>query len=177
MKQASNLGSGRPAKFMRPAPALFLLASLSAALLLTACGPQTPTAPPPAAHKHEHHPPHGGTPVVLGDEQYHVEFVLDKMTGIMNAYVLDGEMENFVRIAMESFDVTAQLPDGAKKLAFHAVASNATGETVGATSKFEAQADWLKTATNFDAVLKSLNVRGTVFENVAFNFPKGNDKD
>jgi len=41
---------------------------------------------------------------------------------------------------------------------------------------FEAQAGWLKTAKTFDAVLKEINVKGTVFSNVVFNFPKGNGK-
>jgi hypothetical protein len=58
-----------------------------------------------------------------------------------------------------------------------AVANPATGETVGDTSLFEGQADWLKTAREFDATLKTITVRGTTFAEVKFNFPKGNDKD
>jgi len=155
--------------------AVFILAGMIA--LLAGCGQQTPTVPPPAAHKHEHHPPHGGTPVVLGNEEHHLEFVLDNQTGIMDAYVLDGEMENFVRIAAESFEVTAKLPDRQEVLTFKAVASNATGETVGDTSMFEARADWLKRTNSFDGVLKQLTVQGTSYTNVAFNFPEGNDTD
>ena len=30
-----------------------------------------------SAHQHEHTPPHGGTPVVLGEEEFHLEFVRD----------------------------------------------------------------------------------------------------
>ncbi len=47
----------------------------------------------------------------------------------------------------------------------------------GDTSLFEAQAGWLKSTKVFDAVLKTLNVRGTVFSGVKLNFPKGNDED
>ena len=144
---------------------------------LTGCGNQSPLTPPPAAQKHEHHPPHSGTPVVLGNEACHLEFVLDKTNGIMNAYLLDGEMENFVRIPTESFAVTANLPAGVQVLDFKAVANRATGETVGDTSMFSAQADWLKSTNSFDGTLKELTVRGTTFTNVAFNFPKGNDTD
>jgi hypothetical protein len=57
------------------------------------------------------------------------------------------------------------------------VADAATGETVGDTSLFAAQADWLKTAKTFDAVLTKFDVRGSSFSEIAFNFPKGNDKN
>ncbi len=157
----------------------FALALVLAALSgsLTGCGDQTPVTPPPAAHKHEHHPPHGGTPVVLGNEACHLELVLDKTNGIMNAYLLDGEMENFVRIPAESFAVAAKLPASTEVLDFKAVANRATGETVGDTSMFSAQADWLKSASSFDGALTQLTVKGTTYTNVAFNFPKGNDTD
>ncbi len=55
--------------------------------------------------------------------------------------------------------------------------NNATGEKIGDTALFEVQADWLKHTTNFDAVLKQITVRDHTYQNVAFNFPKGNDKD
>ena len=127
--------------------------------------------------KHEHHPPHGGTPVVLGDEVYHVEFVLDADAGKLQAFVLDGELENFIRSAAPSFEVVATVNGESKTLVFASIANPATGETTGDTSLFEAQADWLKTTEEFDAVLKTLTIRGTVFSDVKFNFPKGNDED
>ncbi len=37
------------------------------------------------------------------------------------------------------------------------------------------QADWVKTATNFDAVVKLVDVKGKQFKDVKFNFPKGNE--
>src|SRR5258708_6684476 len=108
------------------------------------------TAGPEPVHKHEHHPPHHGTPVVLGDEEYHVELVLDAAAGKLQAFVLDGELENFIRIEPESFDITAKVSGRDETLALKAVANSATGEKIGDTSLFEAQADWLKTLTNFD---------------------------
>ena len=123
---------------------------------------------------HHHEPPHGGTGIVLGEEEYHVEFVLDAETGRMRAYILSAHMEGFTRTAAESFSVTANFPDRKETLTFKAVANNATGETVGDTSQFEAQADWLRTNRQFDAVLKALTIKGRKYENVAFNFPKGN---
>jgi len=137
---------------------------------------ETAVAATPAA-KHEHHPPHGGTPVVLGREAFHLELVRDAAAGRLTAYVLDGEMENFVRVKAASFEVVAS--GGAEKrvLTFRAVANPATGETVGDCAQFEASATWLKTEATFDATLTSLEIRGTTFAAVAFNFPKGNDRD
>jgi hypothetical protein len=115
--------------------------------------------------------------VELGEEEYHVELVLDAAAGKIQAYVMDGELENFVRIAVPSFDVTAKLPDKEEVLSFKAVPNSATGEKVGDTSEFETTAEWLKQVKTFDAVLKSLTVKSKTYTNVTFNFPKGNDKD
>lgn len=163
---------------MKPVKLILLLLLIPAALV-TGCGRKaseatTAAKPPP---KHEHKPPHGGTPVVLGDEVYHVELVRDAVTGTLQAFVFDGELENFIRSSMPSFEIDATVNGVPQVLVLHAVANAATGETVGDTSLFEGQADWLKTAKEFDAVLKSITVRGTTFNDVQFNFPKGNDKD
>jgi hypothetical protein len=128
-----------------------------------------------APANHEHHPPHGGAAVDLGREEYHLEFVLDAAGGRLQAFVLDGEMENFIRIAASSLEITAKAGGREEKLLLLPVASRATGETAGDTSMFEAQADWLKTTPVFDAVLKQITVRSTTYTNVAFNYPKGSD--
>ncbi len=145
--------------------------------LATGCS-KAPTlaASPGPAPAHHHHPPHGGTPVVLGDEDYHVELVLDESTGKLQAFVLDGEMENFVRSSSPTIVVTATVDGTPRDVALAAVPNPETGETVGDTSLFEGQADWLKTTPRFDAVLKGVVVRGTAYGDVKFNFPKGNDK-
>ena len=98
-------------------------------------------------------------------------------TPTADAYVLDGEMENFIRSAAPSFEIVATVGGERRPLVLQAVANPATGETVGSTSLFEATADWLKTTPSFDAVLTTLDIRGSVFSAVPFNFPKGNDKD
>jgi len=137
--------------------------------------------PEPAADAkpphHEHKPPHHGTPVVLGDEVYHVELVLDAATGKLQAYVFDGELENFIRSSVPSFEIDATVNGASQALVLNAVGNPATGETVGDSSLFETQADWLKTTRDFDAILRSITIRGTTFTDVKFNFPKGNDKD
>lgn len=158
----------------------FSRVALVAALLfsLAACSKQpepATTAAKPA--KHEHHPPHGGTPVVLGDEAYHLELVRDAEAGKLSVYVLDGEMENFIRIAAPSIRIDAMVGGAKQTLTLAAVANSATGEKVGNTSLFEVQADWLKTTADFDGAIPAIEVRGTNFTDVKFNFPKGNDHD
>ena len=113
--------------------------------------------------------------MALGDE-YQIEWVLEASTGKLQAYILDGEMENFVRIAPPSFDLRIKLPDRQEVLHLKAIANSATGEKIGSTSLFEARADWLKTTKAFDAVLPEINVEGTLYTNIAFNFPKGSQE-
>ena len=122
-------------------------------------------------HGHDHTPPHGGIPVVLGDEQYHLEFVLDAANGKLQAYVLDSHMDKFIRLTNEGFQGSIQLNSKTESLDFRAGASSATGEKVGDTALFEAQADWLKATTNFLGTIPKLAVRGRTFENIQFQFP------
>lgn len=136
-----------------------------------------PPAQTAAPSKHEHHPPHAGTPVVLGAELYHLELVRDAGSGRLSAYVLDGEMEGFVRIAQPTIELSVSAGAGAKSLVLTAVANPATGETAGSTALFEGQADWLKTTAKFDAVISRVEIKGNLFTAVPFNFPQGNDRD
>jgi hypothetical protein len=155
-----------------------LLLAMSAS---SGCHRDVPDPSRTSAHHHEHHPPHQGTPVVLGDEEYHIEFVLHPASGQLQAFVMDGELENFVRIRMEAFDAAVKRTDGREDvLRFRALASRATGETIGDTSAFEAQAEWLRTNATFNGSIKQIVVRDRPYLNVQFNFPKGNevhDKD
>ena len=153
----------------------FLLNLALAAALCGGCAKSESTPKTEAVHKHEHKPPHGGTPVELGEEEYHVELVRDAAAGKMQAFIFDGELENFVRIPAGSFTVGAKVAGKEEPLVFQAVPNAATGETVGDTALFEARADWLKTTPRFDAVLKEITVRAKTYTNVAFNFPKGAD--
>jgi hypothetical protein len=158
--------------------AAFLAAALLpllATLLLAGCGDKS--AATAKTGKYVDKPPHGGTPVVLGDGDYHVELVRDAATGTLSAYVLDDEMEDFVRSSSPSFEIRATVAGTAQTLVLSAVANPATGESVGDTALFQAQADWLKTTGNFAATLHGLTVRGTTFPDTSFDFPAGNDKE
>jgi hypothetical protein len=145
------------------------------AVACTGCSKKSNDDAVDADHAHHHHAsPHGGTAVVLGDEAYQLEFVLDADAGAITAYVLDGHMENFIRVNVPSFEVVATVNAERHPLIFQATANSATGETAGDTSQFTAQADWLKTSSVFDAQLTELTIRGRTFSDVAFNFPAGN---
>ena len=126
------------------------------------------------AGPHHHDPPHGGAGVTLGDEEAHIEFLVDAEAGTVTAWFFKPHMERYLRIKAESFAVLAKLPDGEARLTFAAVANAGTGETVGDTSQFVARADWLGGAGSVEAVLQEVSVRGRVYRSIAFNYPKGN---
>jgi hypothetical protein len=157
---------------MKPA-----LRALLAGLLLcsfTACGKKDDHAGHDhSAHaKHAHAAPHGGTLVELGEHAFNLEFVRDAATGKLTAYVLDGHAEDFVRISAPSFGVVVTVAGAKQKLTLNAVANPATGEKVGASSQFEASADWLKTTAALEGVIDALTIRDNAFKNVAFTLPK-----
>lgn len=151
-----------------------LLLTLLASVAVCGCSKAPPTA---TTAPHAHTAPHGGTLVELGEHAYALELVLDPADGRLTAWVLDAHAENFVRIAAREFEVVATVAGTPRSLRFAAIANPATGETVGATAQFEAQADWLRTTPAFDALLTSLEVRGTTFSAVAFHFPRRDSRD
>ena len=121
---------------------------------------------------HSHKAPHGGTLVEIGQHAYNVELVRDATAGKLTAYVLDGHAENFIRITAPSFELVAITGGERKPLTMKAVANTATGETVGDTSQFEAQADWLKSTGEFPGMITSIDIRGNKFSNVALHMRK-----
>ena len=121
---------------------------------------------------HSHKAPHGGTLVEVGQHAFNVELVRDAAAGKLTAYVLDGHAENFIRIAIPSFELVAITGGERKPLTMRAIANSATGETVGDTSQFEAQADWLKSTAEFPGLITSIDIRGNKFSNVALQLRK-----
>ena len=142
----------------------------AALLMLTfaGCGGREPSG----GGGHSHKAPHGGTLVEDGQHAYNVELVRDAAAGKLTAYIIDGHAENFIRIAIPSFELVAITGGDRKPLTLRAVASTATGETVGDTSQFEAQADWLKNVGEFPGMITSIDIRGTKFDNVALQMRK-----
>jgi hypothetical protein len=162
---------------MRARSRLLLLAAILPAFIAAGCSKGPAPAAAGAPPHHHHHPPHGGTPVVLGNEDYHLELVLDGSTGRLQAYVLDGEMEDFVRSSAPSIAIASAGDGGTREVTLAAVPNPETGETVGDTALFEGRAEWLRGSAGFDGVLKAITIRGTTYADVRFNFPRGNDAD
>lgn len=138
------------------------------AAFLTGCAKSPDHALPAAAPGHVHVAPHGGTLIQLGEHTYNLELVRDGEAGTLTVYVLDGHAENFVRIAAPAIELSAISGGERRALTLRAIANPATGETVGDTSQFEAQADWIKKAKQFPGEITGLDLRGTKFDRVAY---------
>lgn len=125
---------------------------------------------------HHHDPPHGGTVIRLGDELYHLEWVKDDAANLMRCYVLDGHLEQFIRIAQNEIMVSVTEPDGTHlPWTFIAAENRATGETVGDTSEFHAPLDQLPNQNKFEGTIKEVHIQGNRFENISVRFPEGNE--
>lgn len=138
---------------------------------------KAPDTPPPVSQHHHHHPPHQGTPIELGREEYHIELVVDEASGNLQAYVLDGEMENFVRCQAPAIEIRTTTGGIERTIVLEAVANPETGETVGDTALYQARADWVKAAGSFEGILRAITIRGSTYTDVRFSFPRGNDTD
>jgi len=157
--------------------ALLSVILLGSALILAGCGRKAPEgAAAETTHIHKDVPPHGGTVVALGDD-YNLELVRDGDAGTLSAYVLDDEMEEFIRVRDPAITIVAQAGGQDQTLVLAAVANSATGETVGDTSLFQVQADWLKRTPKFSGTLQRITIRGTPFATVHFDFPAGSAKE
>jgi hypothetical protein len=120
---------------------------------------------------HAHAAPHGGTLVELGEHAYNLELLRDAKTGKLTVWILDRHAENFVRIASSAIELVAMPGGQFTRLSLKPVANAATGETVGDTSQFEVQADWLKSAGGFAGIV-TVEIKGTKFEQVAYEMPE-----
>jgi hypothetical protein len=171
-------------------------------LLLTGCPGETPQPKKPATtvahgahdhdddhdHDHDHHHhhaekgPHEGALVAIGEEDAHLEFVLDSDSGTLKAYVLDGDADEAVAIKQASLQLAVTLTKGddddkggLPEDAVIVMLSAVSPADDGTTSEFEGQSDTLKGAEKFAANLTSVTVGGKSFKNVAFKYPEGNE--
>jgi hypothetical protein len=121
---------------------------------------------------HQATPPHGGTLVALGDDAFGLELLRDPATGSLRAYVLDGELESFIRIPARQLDLElARAGRSPAPLRLAAVADPVTGETVGDTSLFQARAPWLRGPGPCTGRIRSITVRGQTFRSMPFALP------
>ena len=156
-------------------------ACLTTALLLTvAVGCRDSSSSHGHSHEGEnadshddHAPPHGGTPVVVADDKFHLELVLDATAAKMQAYVLDGHLEGYVQVPETSFALVAKAGGKEEQLTFQRAPEPASGKVPEKSSLFEAQAEWLKATKAFDGSIPTITLNGTTFTNISFSFPKG----
>src|SRR5208282_3209472 len=114
------LTHGQIVPAMKPLKTAVLLAALCA--LAGGCGKGTPgSASDEKPQLHKDVPPHGGTPVPLGDD-YNLELVRDPKEGTLSGYVLDDEMEDFVRSSSGKITIVAKSGRQTQTLVLSAVA-------------------------------------------------------
>lgn len=136
-------------------------------VLLAACGRQEHAAPKGGGGGHVHTAPHGGTLIEVGEHAYNLELLRDGAAGKLTIWVLDGHAENFVRLKAPALEVNVTTGGEKKPLSLKAVANPATGETVGDTSQFEAQADWLKGSAPIEVAVAPVDIKGRRFEGLS----------
>jgi len=125
-------------------------------------------------HGHDDHaPPHGGTPVIVAEDKFHLELVHDATAGKMQAYVLDGHLEDYVLVPETNFVMTAKAGGKDEQLAFQRAPEPASGKVPEKSSLFEAQAEWLKATKEFEGSIPTITLDGKTFTNISFSFPKG----
>ena len=129
-------------------------------------------------HDHEDHHAHtakyGGALVEVGDHVGQMEFLLDKATGKLTVYAMDGHAENPVRMAWTEFKFEVRVGEAAPvAVVATPVASALTGETVGDTAQFEAVVDVLKGVDAFEVFLPPFEYRGVQLEASSFKYPEG----
>lgn len=130
------------------------------------------------AHSHDaghddHAPPHGGTPVVIADDKFHLELVHDATAGKMQAYVLDGHLEGYIQVPETSFVLVAKVGEKSEQLNFQRAPTPGSTTVPEKSSLFEAQAEWLKSAKEFEGSIPTITLNGATFTNISFSFPKG----
>ncbi len=144
------------------------LGFMALAVILTGGCDRRPKQADEVGHGHQHQAPHGGQLIEVGRHQFNIELVHDPVAGTLTLYTLDAHAENFVRTAMASITVLVQVAGQDHTLTLRPVANTATGETVGATSQYEAQAAWLQGVNDLTGTLTLLDFNGVEFRGIAF---------
>lgn len=108
--------------------ALTVMAGLVGVLLATslAASSSTPSAPHPEAG------PHGGPLLELGDEEFHLEVVLDEKQKLITLYVLD--KSGRVAVPIDAPEILVNLKHSGKPVQYRLKAIAETGETASGPS-------------------------------------------
>lgn len=125
------------------------------------------------AHSHDTSTaaPHGGTPVLIADDKFHLELVLDTSKSEIQAHVLDGHLEGYVPVTEMAFVIVATVDGEEQQLNFERKTSSSNPDTP--SSVFVARANWLESAEQFSGRIPLISLNGQEFNDVAFEFPEG----
>lgn len=197
-----------PSRLTRYASHLVLPLVAGGLFFLTGCPGETPqakkpaTAPPTAHHDgddddhdhehghHHHHAdkgPHGGALVAIGQDDAHLEFVLDAASGKLTAYVLDGEAEKSLPIKQANLQLAfsirsseegkaekEELPESSELIVLAAVEP----ADDGTATEFSGESEKLKGVEKFEGAVTAVHVAGKEpFKGVNFKYPEGNEED
>jgi hypothetical protein len=124
---------------------------------------------------HVHKAQHGGTLVAFGDEFANLELVLDPKEGLLTAYAFGPHAEKPIRLSALTIEIDVTLGGEEVRLSLDAVGSPLTGETPGDTSEFVVADDRLRGVTEFEGVVRDVELRGRRFDAVPFRFPAAAD--
>lgn len=144
-----------------------ILLSFVVSLLLSSCGGDHNHG---KKGGHHHVAPHDGVLIECGDHQYNLEVVHDSESGDLEIYVLGGHASKPVRIEQESIEVTINADGKEEVFNLPAIADSAQEKTVGDTDYFRLK-EALPGTKQFEGVIKSVNIKGTSFENKSFSYP------
>ena len=183
--------------FHRYAVHVTLLIAAAGLAVFTGCAPDEPEPAPDTAEREVEapvepareetevsapRPPHGGALVKLGDNEAHLEFLLDSDDGWLSMYMWDGEARDPVRSNAEQIGMIVtvhndELPAEQRTftLSLSPVESLVTGDVVGDSAHFEAQNDRFVDLEALDGVIPHLTVLGSDFQDVAFQYPPPSD--
>lgn len=139
------------------------------------------SAPPakaivPAEHSHPDHGPHGGSLLELGDEEYHVEALLDEKTNTLTLYLLDSAAKELV--STDSQEAILNIKQKGKPVQYKLPAATTNTDTPGSASSFVLKSQALvqalhETGHNARLVIK---VNGKSF-GTKFQFEHDHDHD
>ena len=114
---------------------------LLAAVLTLALVSRGLSAPPKAEHAHPEKGPHGGPLLELGEEEYHVEVMLDEKTDTLTLYVLDGEAK--AAVAIDAKEALINLKHDGKAEQFKLKAAPLKSDAKGMASCFKLKSEEL----------------------------------
>jgi hypothetical protein len=148
---------------------LFLATGL---LILAGCSKAS--APAEAKHSpaaHAHQAPNGGTLVELGQHQFNLELLHDPVAGTLTVHVLNDHATGIVRLDALELPVVLRVEGAERRLLLRPVENRLSSETVGDSSVFSAQADWLRLGAGLEGHFPAITIRGLRFEQVRFGLP------